>query len=93
MIASDWRTLARFCQNTFGYVPVPPERYRSGPEDDCLRLQPGGTRPPDFFTTVHRVAAGAGRPLAEIGRTGHVIDHPIRFPEGAYLKCLFATAP
>jgi 23S rRNA (cytosine1962-C5)-methyltransferase len=43
---------------------------------------------PDFFAT-----AQAGRPLAEIDRTGHAIDHPIRFPEGAYLKCLFATAP
>lgn len=33
-----------------------------------------------------------GRPLAETDRTGHAIDHPIRFPEGACLKCLFATA-
>jgi 23S rRNA (cytosine1962-C5)-methyltransferase len=43
---------------------------------------------PDFFA-----AAQAGRPLAEIDRTGHAIDHPIRFPEGACRKCLFATAP
>ena len=43
---------------------------------------------PVFFAT-----AQAGRPLAEIDRTGHSIDHPIRFPEGAYLKCLFAIAP
>ena len=66
-------------------------------------LAPGGTlvmascssrvSAPDFFATVHRAAAHAGRPLAEIDRTGHAIDHPIRFPEGAYLKCLFATAP
>ena len=48
---------------------------------------------PDFFATVKRAAAQAGRPLAEIDRTGHAIDHPIRFPEGAYLKCFFATAP
>ena len=46
----------------------------------------------DFFATVHRAAAQTGRPLAEIDRTGHAIDHPSRFPEGAYLKCLFATA-
>ena len=31
--------------------------------------------------------------MAEIDRAGHAIDHPIRFPEGAYLKCLFAIAP
>ena len=48
---------------------------------------------PDFFATVNRVATHAGRPLAEIDRTGHTIDHPIRFSEGAYLRCLFAIAP
>jgi len=48
---------------------------------------------PDFLATVHRAAAQAGRPLAEIDRIGHAIDHAIRFPEGAYLKCLFAIAP
>jgi len=53
-------------------------------------LQPGEC--PDFFATVSRAAAHAGRPLAEIDRTGHAIDHPSRFPEGAYLKCLFAIA-
>ena len=66
-------------------------------------LAPGGTlgmascssrvSAPDFFATVNRAAAQAGRPLHEIDRTGHAIDHLIRFPEGAYLKCLFATAP
>ncbi len=47
---------------------------------------------PAFFATVHRAAAQAGRPLNELDRTGHAIDHPVRFPEGAYLKALFATA-
>jgi 23S rRNA (cytosine1962-C5)-methyltransferase len=46
-----------------------------------------------FFGAVTRAAAEAGRPLHEIDRTGHPIDHPIRFPEGEYLKCLYATAP
>jgi 23S rRNA (cytosine1962-C5)-methyltransferase len=45
-----------------------------------------------FFAAVHGAAAEAGRPLDEIDRTGHPIDHPVRFPEGAYLKCLYATA-
>jgi 23S rRNA (cytosine1962-C5)-methyltransferase len=43
-----------------------------------------------FFSTVSRAAVAAGRPLRELDRTGHPIDHPIRFPEGAYLKALFA---
>ena len=48
---------------------------------------------PDFFAAVSRAAVLAGRPLRETERTGHAIDHPVLFPEGAYLKCLFATAP
>ena len=45
-----------------------------------------------FFTTVRRAAKSAGRPLRELERTGHPLDHPIRFPEGAYLKGLFVLA-
>ena len=46
---------------------------------------------PVFYKTIHQAALQIGRPLKEIERTGHAIDHPIRFPEGEYLKCLFAT--
>lgn len=46
-----------------------------------------------FFQTVHEAAVRAGRPLQEIERTGHPLDHPVGFPQGAYLKCLFATLP
>ena len=46
-----------------------------------------------FFATVNRAASSMRRPLREIERTGHAIDHPIRFREGAYLKCLFAEVP
>ncbi|MBI5934244.1 MAG: class I SAM-dependent methyltransferase [Chloroflexi bacterium] len=44
-----------------------------------------------FFESVHQSAKEAGRKLTEIERTAHALDHPIRFKEGAYLKCLFAT--
>ena len=37
-------------------------------------------------------AARAGRKLAEWLRTAHALDHPVRFPEGAYLKCLWLRA-
>lgn len=45
----------------------------------------------DFFDAIHRSAKEAGRSLNEIEQTGHALDHPITFKEGAYLKCLFAT--
>ena len=45
-----------------------------------------------FFDTVLRAAQGARRPLKEIERTGHALDHPVGFPEGVYLKCLFAAS-
>jgi len=43
-----------------------------------------------FFASIHRSANEAGRRLTEVERTGHALDHPIGFKEGAYLKCLFA---
>lgn len=45
-----------------------------------------------FFDRIHQTARQAGRPLTEHQRTGHARDHPVGFPEGEYLKCLFATA-
>lgn len=44
-----------------------------------------------FFDTVLDAAEDAGRSLREVARTGHDIDHPIGFPEGAYLKAGFWT--
>ncbi len=43
-----------------------------------------------FFNQLHVSAARAGTRLLERERTGHGIDHPVAFPEGAYLKALFA---
>lgn len=66
-------------------------------------LAPGGTlvqcscssRVTDeqFFGAVHAAARAAHRPLRELRRTGHAVDHPIGFEYGAYLKALFATVP
>jgi len=47
----------------------------------------------DFFAIVIDAAREAGAPLDELTRTGHALDHPIGFPEGAYLKALFARTP
>ncbi|MFQ5400224.1 MAG: class I SAM-dependent rRNA methyltransferase [Anaerolineae bacterium] len=66
-------------------------------------LRPGGTlvmascssqvSATSFFALVLETAMKMGRPLQEIERTAHPVDHPIGFKEGAYLKCLFAVAP
>ena len=42
-----------------------------------------------FFDTVLDAATAAGRPLTEIVRTGHDVDHPVGFREGEYLKAGF----
>lgn len=47
----------------------------------------------DFYASVERGARVAGRPIDVYDRTGHPIDHPIGFPEGAYLKAIFANVP
>lgn len=43
----------------------------------------------DFFDTVTAAAVEHGGKLTEIRRTAHDIDHPVTFPEGAYLKAGF----
>ena len=43
-----------------------------------------------FFAQVEEVAQAAGHRLEVLHRTGHALDHPIGFAEGAYLNCLFA---
>ena len=45
----------------------------------------------DFYATVEQAAVEAGRPLQPFAHSGHAVDHPIGFAEGAYLKCLFAA--
>ena len=43
-----------------------------------------------FFDAVFTPRRRAGRPLHEMRRTGHAVDHPIGFSQGAYLKAIFA---
>lgn len=45
-----------------------------------------------FVANAKQAAAQAGRPLTTFAQTGHALDHPVGFPEGAYLKCIFAQA-
>ena len=47
----------------------------------------------EFHLTVSHAAARAGRPLEELRRTGHAIDHPVGFAQGAYLKAVLARVP
>jgi 23S rRNA (cytosine1962-C5)-methyltransferase len=65
-------------------------------------LAPGGTlvqcscssrvTADQFFDAVHAAARAARRPLVELRRTGHPVDHPIGFEHGAYLKAVYASA-
>lgn len=64
-------------------------------------LEPGGTlvqascssrvSAEDLEATMQRSARAAGGTLDVFARTGQPLDHPIGFPEGAYLKAVFAT--
>jgi len=44
-----------------------------------------------FLFGVQSAAGYAGRQTEVIATTGHGLDHPIGFTEGAYLDCVFAT--
>jgi 23S rRNA (cytosine1962-C5)-methyltransferase len=43
----------------------------------------------EYFELVQRQLEGSGRRFTEIEKTFHDIDHPIGFPEGAYLKSVY----
>jgi len=43
-----------------------------------------------FFDAIGAAVQRTGRKFHEIERSGQALDHPVNFPEGAYLKCLFA---
>ena len=44
---------------------------------------------PDFFDINTAVLDTSGRSYKLVEKTYHDIDHPISFPEGAYLKCAY----
>ena len=83
-------------------VPGALRAYKRLVRDALGLLRPGGTlvmasctarvTPQQFYDTVFSSAAVAGRPLQEIARTGHALDHPVGFAQGEYLKCLFARS-
>jgi 23S rRNA (cytosine1962-C5)-methyltransferase len=77
--------------------------YRRLTELAVALVEPGGTlvaascssrvTADEHATVVTTTAADRGRSLRDVRRTGHGIDHPIGFAEGAYLKAVFATVP
>jgi len=43
----------------------------------------------EFYESVLSELSLTGRKIEELCRTGHALDHPVNFPEGEYLKCIF----
>jgi 23S rRNA (cytosine1962-C5)-methyltransferase len=43
----------------------------------------------EFFGLVRSAARKSDRRFTELAVTGHPADHPARFPEAAYLKCIY----
>ena len=43
----------------------------------------------EFFAIARAAARKSGRRFAELAMTGHPPDHPAKFPEAAYLKCIY----
>ena len=84
-------------------VPNALSAYRRISQLGLSVLRPGGTlvaascsarvSAEEFFDLVQSAARQVQRPLQQIRTTGHTVDHPVGFPFGEYLKCLFAVAP
>lgn len=83
------------------HLPAALRSYRRLTEAAVGLIEPGGllvqascsarVGAEDFYGALHRGAESSGVRLSEVVRTTHGIDHPIGFPQGAYLKALFAT--
>jgi len=81
-------------------VPVARRSYGRLTTQALALLEPGGllvqascssrVSADDFVDTVFMAARAAGHHLSVVARTGHPLDHPVGFAEGAYLKALFA---
>jgi 23S rRNA (cytosine1962-C5)-methyltransferase len=82
-------------------VPTALRAYGRLTELALRLLEPGGTLvqascsarvgEADFFATVDAAAERHGVVLGDALRTAHAADHPVGFPEGSYLKAVFAT--
>jgi 23S rRNA (cytosine1962-C5)-methyltransferase len=72
--------------------------YRRLNSAAMARVRPGGVllsascsahvKGSDFFGLVRQQAADTGRGVIEHWTGGHAIDHPVEFPEAAYLKAI-----
>ena len=71
LVAKDWRSLARFYQEQFGCIPVPPERDFSGP-----LLETGTGLPGAHLTGVHLRLPGWGEdgPTLEIFHYDELVE-------------------
>jgi 23S rRNA (cytosine1962-C5)-methyltransferase len=60
-------------------------------DDGLLVLASCSSRitPAQFKETMTVAAERSGFDLGVVEETGHAVDHPVGFPEGRYLKCLF----
>ena len=75
LVARDWRRLARFYQDVFGCVPVPPERNLSGAE-----MEAGTGVPRAHLQGMHLRLPGAGAesPTLEIFTYSDLAGDPPR---------------
>ena len=73
LIARDWQSLARFYQDVFGCVPVPPERDLSGPE-----MEAGTGIAGAHLRGIHLRLPGYGDagPTLEIFSYNHLAERP-----------------
>jgi 23S rRNA (cytosine1962-C5)-methyltransferase len=65
-----------------------------GPAGRLVQVSCSSRIDADTFTaTVVGAARDHGRALGAVEKTSHPLDHPVGFPEGAYLAAIWGTAP
>ena len=90
LIARDWRGLARFYQEVFGCVPVPPERNLSGPDVDAGTGVPGARLQGMHLRLPGHGADGPTLEIFEYSELAPEVAHAVNRPGFAHLA--FAVA-
>jgi predicted enzyme related to lactoylglutathione lyase len=89
LVARDWRLLARFYQDVFGCVPVPPERDFSGPD-----LEAGTGVPGARLQGVHLrlPGQGPGGPTLEVFQYSELDDSEPAVNRPGFAHIAFSVA-
>ncbi|HLG55294.1 MAG TPA: VOC family protein [Vicinamibacterales bacterium] len=93
LIARDWRRLARFYQDVFGCVPVPPERDLAGAEMEAGTGVPGARLRGMHLRLPGRGADGPTLEIFEYAQGAPDVERAVNRPGFAHIAFAVDSVP